>query len=130
MELTYKHTNFQTEACKKFALYPSFCRHVGCLVSELVIISIGLHLHPGVSCHLDLRDLLRDPEPSLRVVASQALFRVQKVGAEPDHGQTVFGLRKLIGCLPTENPKLEPRFSPKEKKNIRFSVFVCLVDDL
>ncbi|XP_070444457.1 protein MROH8 isoform X3 [Equus przewalskii] len=38
----------------------------------------GLHLHPGVSCHLDLRDLLRDPEPSLRVVASQALFRVQK----------------------------------------------------
>ncbi|XP_070103820.1 protein MROH8 isoform X8 [Equus caballus] len=49
----------------------------------------------------DLRDLLRDPEPSLRVVASQALFRVQKVGAEPDHGQTVFGLRKLIGCLPT-----------------------------
>lgn len=30
----------------------------------------------------------------------------------------------------TENPKLEPRFSPKKKKNVRFSVFVCLVDDL
>ncbi|XP_058418718.1 protein MROH8 isoform X3 [Diceros bicornis minor] len=49
----------------------------------------------------DLRDLLRDPEPSLRIITSQALFRVQKVGAESDPTQTVFGLRKLMGCLPT-----------------------------
>ncbi|XP_048205082.1 protein MROH8 [Perognathus longimembris pacificus] len=48
----------------------------------------------------DLRDLLQDPEPSLRLIASQALFRVQRVGElEPE--QTVCWLRKLLGCLPT-----------------------------
>ncbi|XP_027476901.1 protein MROH8 isoform X2 [Zalophus californianus] len=49
----------------------------------------------------DLRDLLGDPEPSLRIIASRALFRVQKVGAEPDPRQSVCGLRKLMSCLPT-----------------------------
>ncbi|XP_004393217.1 PREDICTED: HEAT repeat-containing protein 8 [Odobenus rosmarus divergens] len=49
----------------------------------------------------DLRDLLGDPEPSLRIIASRALFRVQKVGAEPDPRQSVSGLRKLMSCLPT-----------------------------
>ncbi|XP_039720226.1 protein MROH8 [Pteropus medius] len=49
----------------------------------------------------DLKDLLNDPEPSLRIVASQALFRVQKVGAEPDPRQTFCRLWKLMGCLPT-----------------------------
>ncbi|XP_030884392.1 protein MROH8 [Leptonychotes weddellii] len=49
----------------------------------------------------DLRDLLGDPEPSLRIIASRALFRVQKVGAEPDPRQSVCGLRNLIRCLPT-----------------------------
>ncbi|XP_042550355.1 protein MROH8 [Dipodomys spectabilis] len=47
-----------------------------------------------------LKDLLQDPEPSLRLIASQALFRVQRVGElEPE--QTVCWLRKLLGCLPT-----------------------------
>ncbi|XP_008573653.1 PREDICTED: protein MROH8 isoform X1 [Galeopterus variegatus] len=49
----------------------------------------------------DLRDLLHDPEPSLRIIASQALFRVQKVGSEPEPEQTVCWLRKLMGCLST-----------------------------
>ncbi|XP_045660529.1 protein MROH8 isoform X5 [Ursus americanus] len=47
----------------------------------------------------DLRDLLSDPEPSLRIIASRALFRVHKIGAEPDPRQS--GLRTLMGCLPT-----------------------------
>nr|XP_012610416.2 protein MROH8 isoform X2 [Microcebus murinus] len=49
----------------------------------------------------DLRGLLQDPEPSLRVIASQALYQVQKVRAEPEPEQTVCWLRKLMGCLPT-----------------------------
>nr|XP_019605771.1 PREDICTED: protein MROH8 [Rhinolophus sinicus] len=49
----------------------------------------------------DLRDLLNDPEPSLRIIASQALFQVQKVEADPDPGQTVCGWRKLLCHLPT-----------------------------
>ncbi|KAG8517851.1 Protein MROH8, partial [Galemys pyrenaicus] len=49
----------------------------------------------------DLRNLLQDPEPSLRIIASQALFRVQKVHSEPSPGPTVCWLRKLMGCLPT-----------------------------
>uniref|UniRef100_F1MK54 Maestro heat like repeat family member 8 n=1 Tax=Bos taurus TaxID=9913 RepID=F1MK54_BOVIN len=48
----------------------------------------------------DLKKLLHDPEPSLRIIASQALFRIQKAGAELHSRQTLFGLRKLIGCLP------------------------------
>uniref|UniRef100_A0A452TAU4 Maestro heat like repeat family member 8 n=1 Tax=Ursus maritimus TaxID=29073 RepID=A0A452TAU4_URSMA len=47
----------------------------------------------------DLRDLLSDPEPSLRIIASRALFRVHKIGAEPDPRQS--GLRTLMGYLPT-----------------------------
>ncbi|XP_019314093.2 protein MROH8 isoform X2 [Panthera pardus] len=49
----------------------------------------------------DLRDLLCDPEPSLRIIASQALFQVREVGTEQDPRQTVCGLRKLMGCLST-----------------------------
>uniref|UniRef100_H0XAQ6 Maestro heat like repeat family member 8 n=1 Tax=Otolemur garnettii TaxID=30611 RepID=H0XAQ6_OTOGA len=49
----------------------------------------------------DLTDLLHDPEPSLRVIAAQALFQVQKVKAEPEPEQRVSWLRKLMGCLPT-----------------------------
>ncbi|OWK03257.1 hypothetical protein Celaphus_00007961, partial [Cervus elaphus hippelaphus] len=48
----------------------------------------------------DLKKLLHDPEPSLRIIASQALFRIQKAVAEPHSRQTLYGLRKLIGCLP------------------------------
>uniref|UniRef100_A0A7N5K676 Maestro heat like repeat family member 8 n=2 Tax=Ailuropoda melanoleuca TaxID=9646 RepID=A0A7N5K676_AILME len=47
----------------------------------------------------DLRDLLGDPEPSLRIIASRALFRVHKIGAEPDPRQS--GLSNLMGYLPT-----------------------------
>ncbi|XP_072592016.1 protein MROH8 isoform X18 [Vulpes vulpes] len=39
----------------------------------------------------DLKALLHDPEPSLCIIASQALFRVQKVGAEPDPRQSIAG---------------------------------------
>ncbi|XP_037351353.1 protein MROH8 isoform X2 [Talpa occidentalis] len=49
----------------------------------------------------DLKELLYDPEPSLRVIASQALFRIQKMQTEPSPGPTVCWLRKLLGCLPT-----------------------------
>ncbi|XP_028013555.2 protein MROH8 [Eptesicus fuscus] len=49
----------------------------------------------------DLRQLLHDPEPSLHIIVSQALFQIQKVGAEPEPEQTVCGLRKLMCCLPT-----------------------------
>ncbi|XP_069352351.1 protein MROH8 [Eulemur rufifrons] len=49
----------------------------------------------------DLRGLLQDPEPSLRVIAFQALYRVQKVRTEPEPEQTVCWLRRLMGCLPT-----------------------------
>ncbi|XP_025788441.1 protein MROH8 [Puma concolor] len=49
----------------------------------------------------DLRDLLCDPEPSLRIIASQALFQVREAGTEQDPRQTVCGLRKLMGCLST-----------------------------
>ncbi|XP_070328705.1 protein MROH8 isoform X3 [Odocoileus virginianus] len=48
----------------------------------------------------DLKKLLHDPEPSLRIIASQALFRIQKAVAEPHSRQTLYGLRKLTGCLP------------------------------
>ncbi|XP_027625994.1 protein MROH8 [Tupaia chinensis] len=49
----------------------------------------------------DLRGLLHDPEPSLRIIASQTLFRIQKVETEPEPEQTVCWLRKLMGCLHT-----------------------------
>ncbi|XP_064132127.1 protein MROH8 isoform X4 [Loxodonta africana] len=49
----------------------------------------------------DLRDMLHDPEPSVRILASQALFRVQKAKSEPEPRQTVCRLRKLMGCLST-----------------------------
>ncbi|XP_047396537.1 protein MROH8 isoform X2 [Sciurus carolinensis] len=49
----------------------------------------------------DLREMLQDPEPSLRIITSQALFRVQKVTTEPEPEPTVCWLRKLMGCLPT-----------------------------
>ncbi|XP_054429758.1 protein MROH8 [Pteronotus mesoamericanus] len=49
----------------------------------------------------DLRHLLHDPEPSLHIIASQALFQIQKVAAEPGPEQTVGRLRKLMGCLST-----------------------------
>ncbi|XP_077729219.1 protein MROH8 isoform X14 [Canis aureus] len=58
---------------------------------ENEIISIDLHLQPGFCGHLDLKALLHDPEPSLCIIASQALFRVQKVGAEPDSRQSIPG---------------------------------------
>uniref|UniRef100_A0A8C0WFF9 Protein MROH8 n=1 Tax=Castor canadensis TaxID=51338 RepID=A0A8C0WFF9_CASCN len=48
----------------------------------------------------DLKDLLNDPEPSLRIIASQALFRVQRVRDQLEPEQTVCWLRKLMGCLP------------------------------
>ncbi|XP_046289187.1 protein MROH8 isoform X2 [Marmota monax] len=49
----------------------------------------------------DLREMLHDPEPSLRIIVSQALFRVQKAMAEPEPEPSVCWLRKLMGCLPT-----------------------------
>ncbi|XP_012583812.1 PREDICTED: protein MROH8 [Condylura cristata] len=49
----------------------------------------------------ELKDLLRDPEPSLRIIASQALFRIQKVRTDPSPVPSVCWLRKLMGCLPT-----------------------------
>ncbi|XP_026642909.1 protein MROH8 isoform X2 [Microtus ochrogaster] len=50
----------------------------------------------------DLRELLQDPEPSLRIIASQALFRIQRVGSQPEEAQkTVCKLRKLFSCLHT-----------------------------
>nr|XP_013005769.1 protein MROH8 [Cavia porcellus] len=49
----------------------------------------------------DLKDLLQDPEPSLRILASQALFRVQKVEFQAEPEQTVCWWRKLLGCLST-----------------------------
>ncbi|KAM7326991.1 hypothetical protein ACRRTK_013358 [Alexandromys fortis] len=50
----------------------------------------------------DLRELLQDPEPSLRIIASQALFRIQRVGSQPEEAQKTFcRLRKLFSCLHT-----------------------------
>ncbi|XP_050999621.1 protein MROH8 [Acomys russatus] len=46
-----------------------------------------------------LRAWLQDPEPSLRLLASQALFRIQRVGSESQ--SRVSWLRKLLGCLYT-----------------------------
>ncbi|XP_060045610.1 maestro heat-like repeat-containing protein family member 7 [Erinaceus europaeus] len=48
----------------------------------------------------DLRDLLHDPEPSLRIIASQALYRVRTTVTEAEPMQTVSGIRKLMNCLP------------------------------
>ncbi|XP_062060156.1 protein MROH8 [Lepus europaeus] len=48
----------------------------------------------------DLRILLHDPEPSLRMIASQALFQVQRTRTEPESEQTVCWLRKRMGCHP------------------------------
>ncbi|XP_069907969.1 protein MROH8 isoform X8 [Oryctolagus cuniculus] len=48
----------------------------------------------------DLRILLHDPEPSLRMIASQALFQVQRMRTEPESEQTVCWLRKRMGCHP------------------------------
>lgn len=36
----------------------------------------------------DLRKLLHDPEPSLRIITTQALLQIHKFGAEPDPRQT------------------------------------------
>ncbi|XP_012782639.2 protein MROH8 isoform X3 [Ochotona princeps] len=47
----------------------------------------------------DLRSLLHDPEPSLRVIASRALFRVQRVRIQPEAEQTICWLRKHLCCL-------------------------------
>nr|XP_048296842.1 protein MROH8 isoform X2 [Myodes glareolus] len=47
----------------------------------------------------DLRELLQDPEPSLRIIASQALFRIQRVGSQPESQKAVCRLRKLFSCL-------------------------------
>ncbi|CAO2577997.1 Protein MROH8 [Lemmus lemmus] len=47
----------------------------------------------------NLRELLQDPEPSLRIVASQALFQIQRVGSQPESQKTVCRLRKLFSCL-------------------------------
>ncbi|XP_076707937.1 protein MROH8 isoform X1 [Callospermophilus lateralis] len=49
----------------------------------------------------DLREMLHDSEPSLRIIVSQALFRVQKAMAEPEPEPSVCWLRKFMGCLPT-----------------------------
>lgn len=49
----------------------------------------------------ELRELLQDPEPSLRIVASQALFRIQRVRNESESQIRVSWLRKLFGCLDT-----------------------------
>ncbi|KAM5245893.1 protein MROH8 [Ctenodactylus gundi] len=52
---------------------------------------------------VDLKGLLHDPEPSLRIIASQALFRVQKVKeSQPEPEQRVCWLRKFIDCLSVE----------------------------
>ncbi|XP_023570565.1 protein MROH8 [Octodon degus] len=49
----------------------------------------------------DLKELLHDPEPSLRILASQALFRVQRVESQAEPEQTVCWWKKLLGCLTT-----------------------------
>nr|XP_045012707.1 protein MROH8 [Jaculus jaculus] len=49
----------------------------------------------------DLRDLLNDPEPSLRLIASQAVFRIRRAKTEAESEQTICWLRKLLGCFPT-----------------------------
>ncbi|XP_017174650.1 protein MROH8 isoform X5 [Mus musculus] len=49
----------------------------------------------------DLRELLQDPEPSLRILASQALFRIQRVGSTSEAETSVSWLRKLLCCLHT-----------------------------
>ncbi|XP_028637859.1 protein MROH8 [Grammomys surdaster] len=49
----------------------------------------------------DLRELLQDPEPSLRIIASQALFRIQRVGSTAEAELSMSWLRKLVGCLHT-----------------------------
>ncbi|KAM6147843.1 protein MROH8 [Erethizon dorsatum] len=48
-----------------------------------------------------LKDLLHDPEPSLCILASQALFRVQRMESPAEAEQTVCWWRKLLGCLST-----------------------------
>ncbi|XP_015858145.1 protein MROH8 isoform X5 [Peromyscus maniculatus bairdii] len=56
----------------------------------------------GIDCiENDLRELLQDPEPSLRIIASQALFRIQRVWNESESQIRVSWLRKLFGCLHT-----------------------------
>ncbi|XP_037667323.1 maestro heat-like repeat-containing protein family member 7 isoform X2 [Choloepus didactylus] len=60
-----------------------------------------LPIRRAAALFVDLRDLLHDSEPSVRIIASQALFRVQKVAADPEPRRTVCRLRKLLGCLPT-----------------------------
>ncbi|XP_052040083.1 protein MROH8 isoform X3 [Apodemus sylvaticus] len=47
----------------------------------------------------DLRELLQDPEPSLRIIASQALFRIQRVGNASEAEISISWLRKLLGCV-------------------------------
>ncbi|XP_043836722.1 protein MROH8 [Dromiciops gliroides] len=46
-----------------------------------------------------LRPLLHDPEPSVRIIASQALCRVQKAGVEPEPRPVVCRLRKLFNYI-------------------------------
>ncbi|GAB1287129.1 Maestro heat-like repeat family member 8 [Apodemus speciosus] len=47
----------------------------------------------------DLRELLQDPEPSLRIIASQALFRIQRVGNASEAEISISWLRRLLGCV-------------------------------
>ncbi|XP_055458218.1 protein MROH8 [Psammomys obesus] len=49
----------------------------------------------------DLKELLQDPEPSLRIIASQALFRIQRVGTGSESERRVSWLKKLSCCLQT-----------------------------
>ncbi|XP_040588965.1 protein MROH8 isoform X3 [Mesocricetus auratus] len=55
----------------------------------------------GTDIENDLRELLQDPEPSLRIIASQALFRIQRVRNESESQIRTSWLRKLFGCLHT-----------------------------
>nr|KAF6471573.1 hypothetical protein HJG59_010960 [Molossus molossus] len=48
----------------------------------------------------DLRHLLHDPEPSLYIITSQALYQIQNMVGVPDSEETVCGLN-FMDCLPT-----------------------------
>ncbi|KAL1786847.1 MROH8 isoform X1 [Sigmodon hispidus] len=62
----------------------------------LFIGNFNCYLSPDIN---DLRGLLQDPEPSLRIIASQALFRIQRVENASESQIRVSWLRKLFGCL-------------------------------
>ncbi|XP_074058084.1 protein MROH8 [Macrotis lagotis] len=46
-----------------------------------------------------LRPLMHDPEPSVRIIASQALCRVQTAGGEPEPRPSVCRLRMFFSCI-------------------------------